>query len=67
MDPAEAKPRVGRPYVTCTTCSKDKAPVGRSVPAVTSSCYCHPTECKGYYEEPYPDYLFPGESSEYVP
>lgn len=58
--------RLGRPYVTCTTCNKKKAPVGRSIPLAACNTYCHPTECKGYFEDPQPDYLFPGESSEEV-
>jgi hypothetical protein len=46
--------------VTCSVCGKTKQPVGRSAPAAL--CYCHPTECEGFYIEPLPSHLWPNES-----
>ena len=51
---------VGAP-VECVICHKRKRPVGRSVPIEMESSLCH-YECPGYYEEPKPSDLWPGES-----
>lgn len=44
--------------VNCTVCLKRKQPTGRSVP--NAAAYCN-FECAGYYEEPKPGCLWPGE------
>jgi hypothetical protein len=47
--------------VKCRTCGQRKAPRGRSVPMEMYLC---DHECPGYREEPYPGYLWPGETRE---
>ena len=47
-------------HVICVTCGIEKAPVGRSLPI--GMYRCHPTECDGYYHDPMPGSLWPGES-----
>jgi len=54
------QPRYGQ-NVTCTVCGQRKAPQGRSIPDATSASYCT-HECKGYYTDPQPDYLFSTET-----
>lgn len=49
--------------VYCTVCHRAKAPHGRSVPDATYSSWCT-HECGGYYDEPKPGCLWPGETSE---
>ena len=43
---------------TCTVCYRHKQPSGRSAPM--DSCGCNP-DCPGYYQEPTPGHLWPGE------
>jgi len=45
--------------VTCTVCAQKKKPVGRSAPI--GSCFCD-EECAGFYGDPLPSNLWPGES-----
>ncbi len=47
--------------VRCAVCGATKKPMGRSTPL--GGYYCDP-ECKGYYEEPKPGSLWPGESEQ---
>lgn len=47
--------------VRCETCSQSKQPVGRSAPM--EARYCN-SDCKGYYQPPYPGNLWPGETEE---
>ena len=52
--------------VTCSVCGQMKNPVGRSAPLGTSYCeprwYGSPGGCEGYYREPFPGSLWPGET-----
>lgn len=57
------KPDVGA-YVICDTCGREKAPVGRSTPPVLAADYCDSDTCEGYYDDPRPQDLFPGETRE---
>lgn len=54
------KPAVGR-EVTCTVCGRVKKPVGRDAPP--GPCLCS-HGCEGYYEDPRPGTLWPGEVSQ---
>jgi hypothetical protein len=45
--------------VYCTTCGHRKKPVGRAAPL--SMHLCNAFECDGYYQEPHPGQLWPGE------
>jgi hypothetical protein len=45
--------------VQCTECGGPKKPRGRSAPLGT--CYCD-EDCTGYYKDPKPGSLWPGES-----
>ena len=53
--------------VRCVVCGKHKAPVGRSVAAVTWDGYCHDDSvfkegrCSGYTLDPQMGWLFQGE------
>jgi hypothetical protein len=49
----DAGPRL----VTCMTCGRPKAPLGRDF----VGDYCHPTHCNGYDAAPHPGTLWPGE------
>ena len=49
--------------VTCTVCGLRKKPVGRSAPVAMANSLCD-HECPGYYEEPKPGSLWPGETKE---
>lgn len=49
--------------VNCTVCGRVKQPAGRSVPAELYDSLCG-GDCQGYYEEPRPSSLWPGESEE---
>ena len=46
--------------VECTTCHRQKAPKGRSVPVPASGMYCD-DECPGYRKYPQVSSLWPGE------
>lgn len=46
--------------VTCTTCRRTKAPIGRDVAAAAAGAYCD-RECPGYTAEPHPGTRWPGE------
>ncbi len=46
--------------VDCTVCRKRKAPRGRSVPCEMANGMCD-FECPGYYQDPKPGDLWPGE------
>ncbi len=48
--------------VECTVCLQIKEPLGRSAPL--GMIMCNSVECKGYYEEPRPSQLWPGETWE---
>ena len=45
--------------VECTECRQRKSPIGRSAPL---GAYLCDYECPGYYLEPIPGHLWPGES-----
>lgn len=45
--------------VKCATCGRDKEPHGRSAPMYSSGC---DNDCEGYYAEPLPGCLWPGET-----
>lgn len=46
--------------VRCTVCKLRKAPRGRSVAMEAASSYCH-MDCTGYWQDPQPGHLWPGE------
>ena len=48
--------------VTCAICGRTKKPHGRSAPMASS--YCDANECEGYYLDPVPGCLWPGETDE---
>lgn len=49
--------------VDCTVCGRRKKPVGRSAPMAAYGSLCE-SECPGYYEDPKPGELWPGETRE---
>ena len=49
--------------VKCCECGLTKKPVGRDVPLEPGG-WCHGYVCRGYYLEPHPGSLWPGESEE---
>lgn len=49
--------------VYCTVCEKRKAPRGRSVAPAMANSMCD-SDCRGYYEDPKPGELWPGETRE---
>ena len=49
--------------VYCTICQRRKKPRGRSAPWEIASSLCD-SDCDGYYQEPYPGQLWPGETRE---
>lgn len=51
---------VGKPLVECTTCRRSKKPFGRDPGAAAANGYCD-RECPGYFEDPEPTSLWPGE------
>lgn len=51
--------RVGR-LVFCPLCNLPKKPHGRDVPAIAGRSHCD-GDCPGYFEEPKPGCLWPGE------
>lgn len=54
------KMRVGI-RVTCATCGYVKLPIGRSAPLDYYGCNGH--DCPGYFDEPHPGSLWPGETA----
>lgn len=46
--------------VECVVCHKTKKPAGRDVPAPCANSYCD-SDCPGYYKDPTPGHLWPGE------
>jgi hypothetical protein len=50
--------------VECTRCGRTKAPRGRSVADAVYNSMCTHDQCEGYYEEPKPGDLWPGETQE---
>ncbi len=54
--------------VECTTCGMRKAPRGRSVPDALLGGLCHDDysrmTCPGYWDDPKPGDLWPGETAE---
>jgi hypothetical protein len=50
--------------VDCKTCGQPKAPRGRSVAAEMWNSMCTDDRCLGYYDEPKPGDLWPGETEE---
>ena len=49
--------------VTCRECGMIKQPIGRSAPMGTAGLYCT-TDCGGYWNDPKPSQLWPGETQE---
>jgi hypothetical protein len=49
--------------VTCSVCGLRKKPIGRSAPMEMANSLCD-HECDGYYKDPYPYDLWPGETRE---
>jgi hypothetical protein len=49
--------------VECVVCHRRKKPVGRSAPDAMAGSLCD-SECPGYYEDPRPGQLWPGETRE---
>jgi len=49
--------------VDCTICGLRKKPQGRSAPLEMANSLCD-SECPGYYEDPKPGSLWPGETQE---
>lgn len=50
----------------CEVCGRRKKPLGRSEPAEGAGGLCGP-DCSGYYLEPTPGHLWPGELDEVAP
>jgi len=46
--------------VFCRVCHLRKKPIGRDAPSVMANSLCD-RDCPGYYEEPHPGFLWPGE------
>jgi hypothetical protein len=61
--PAKGCGRVGPEAVTCATCNRTKAPVGRSVALEQAGSMCD-DDCPGYRQEPKPSPLWPREACE---
>lgn len=57
MELSESKVGVA---VSCTYCGLLKKPIGRSAAIAMANGLCYP-DCPGYYEEPQPGSLWPGE------
>jgi len=49
--------------VDCVVCRRRKKPVGRSAPLEMANSLCD-FECEGYYTDPKPGDLWPGETRE---
>ena len=45
----------------CTVCGRLKLPVGRSAPMAMHGSRCDSHECEGYWKDPAPGHLWPGE------
>ncbi len=56
----EASEEVGE-TLWCKVCPRSKNPVGRSAPMEAANSYCS-HDCEGYYQDPQPTSLWPGES-----
>lgn len=56
---ADRRMKVGT-AVECVVCARIKKPVGRDAAAATGSSLCD-MECAGYWLEPLPGTLWPGE------
>lgn len=54
------QPEIGPPLVECAVCGQQKHVQGRSM-GVLAQSKCH-HECPGYWKEPFPSELHPGES-----
>lgn len=52
--------RVGGPRVVCTVCNMPKKPLGRSVALEMANGMCD-SDCSGYFADPRPSELWPGE------
>ena len=50
--------------VDCATCGKAKKPVGRSAPPSIAADLCDSHMCDGYWDDPQPGGLWPGENGE---
>lgn len=48
--------------VYCDVCGLRKKPIGRDAPLALANSLCD-HECPGYYQDPHPGYLWPGEGS----
>ena len=48
----------------CAVCGRPKAPRGRSVAAAMWNSMCTSDQCEGYYQDPKPGDLWPGETAE---
>jgi hypothetical protein len=46
--------------IVCKVCGRQKKPIGRDAPLAMANGLCD-SECEGYYNEPKPGYLWPGE------
>ena len=49
--------------VDCAVCGRRKKPIGRSAPMEMANSLCDP-DCEGYYKDPKPGSLWPGETQE---
>jgi hypothetical protein len=47
----------------CTVCGMRKKPIGRDAGVAMGNSLCD-HECSGYYSDPKPGYLWPGESED---
>lgn len=56
----DEREQVGK-AVLCTVCDRTKQPRGRSAPMGSYMCN---NDCPGYYADPYPGELWPGETRE---
>lgn len=50
--------------VTCAVCGRTKKPAGRSLAPTMAGSYCDGWECDGYWQDPKPGNLWPGETQE---
>lgn len=53
--------KVGPPLVRCTECGKRKCPLGRDPGMVAADSYCDWNGCEGYWQDPKPSQMWPGE------
>jgi hypothetical protein len=61
--PSKAGSKVGIARY-CTVCGRQKAPRGRSVADAMWNSLCTDDQCEGYYLDPKPGDLWPGETAE---